>query len=156
MALPFPTFVSSPDRPSPARLADQIVGHYIWLARWSDEIGKDSDLDLKKLAQLAFQHCRNFAALVPVTISPGLLVAMRRRFEQEGIEWTGPDMATELLALRDQSAALFAFVRDNAPQARNFASRTYNAQGAEIERPTKVQKIAAVSAEVAKLRSLFG
>lgn len=158
MAAPFPDFVTRPGEQSPQQRARQIVGHYVWLARWSEEIGNDSDLDLKKLAQLAFAHCRDFAQLTPDPVPADLQLALDRQMAEQGIDWSGRDMAAELSALRVASEALFIWVRDNFPAARTFASRTYDATGQEIETAIKVSKTGqnrTAADEVAKIRALF-
>lgn len=142
-------------------VADEIVAHYAWIARWSDEIGKDTDLDLKKLAQLAFVHCRLFReriqAFLPIATDSPLIPALRRAFDSMGVEWpTRAAMIADLSAIYQECANLWLYVRDNVPAARSFATRTYDASGAEIEQPAKIAKDPAITTEVAKIRALFG
>jgi hypothetical protein len=146
-------------RVSLGQIAQNIVAHYKWLYRWSDEIGKDADLDLKKLAQLAFQHCRLFRELVtpflPLASNIPFVRALVSEFAWHGMEWaTLAEMRSDLAAIYQECGALFVYVRDNVPEARSFATRTYDANGQEIEQATKVAK-GAVAVEVAKLRALF-
>ena len=154
MTVPFPHAILVPLNPS--KLASHIFGHYVWLARWSDEIGTDTDLDLKKLAQLAFVHCREFSAIVPDTPSPEVLRAIDTKMRLEGIVWPPASMASDLAALKAGTSALFIFVRDNVPAARNFSTRAYSATGDETDESIKVPKTQAIANEVAKLRILFG
>jgi len=145
---------------SNSQKAKNIYAHYAWLARWSNEIGADPDLDLKKLAQLAFIHCRNFAALTDAA-TPELLRAVRQRFSEEGLEWAVlAAMSMDLTAIRNESLALFAFVRDNVPEARSAANVAVkfapdSDTGTGEETAVKLPKPHPAVAEVAKLRALF-
>lgn len=145
-------------RISLGQIAQNIVANYKWLYRWSNEIGADLDLDLKKLAQLAFQHCRLTRDLIQpfVPLAAPLLDALESEFARHGMKWpTRPAMVQDLQAIYQECGALFTYVRDNVPEARSFATRTYDANGQEIEQATKVSKAHPVVTEVAKLRALF-
>lgn len=138
-----------------SQLAKQVYGHYVWLARWSDEIGKDPDVDLKKLGQLALVHCRDFGPLTAV-VDADLARAIQQRFGQEGIIWpTIPAMVNDLSAIRAEALALRDYVIASVPEAKILSSRTYDANGFETEVPNTVSKPHPAVAEVAKLRALF-
>ena len=139
-----------------SRRAQEIYDHYKWLARWSDEIGKDAALDLKKLAQLGLIHCRRFAEF---TANPDLAlsIAVARRFAADGIEWaTRAAMLADLAAIRTEAAALHTFVRDQVPEAREPSKIGYsdtNDSGTEVI--LTIPKPHPAVTEVAKLRALF-
>lgn len=159
MAAPFP-YDAVAGRASLGQIAAQIVANYKWLARWSQEIGTDTNMDLKKLAQLAFSHCRLFRDLIqpfiPVSAGDPIIAALQSEFAWHGLVWpTRAEMVTDVGLLYQRCGALFDYVRDNVPAARSFAVRTYDANGNEIEQPTVIAKDAAVATEVGRLRALF-
>jgi len=139
-----------------SRRANEIYGHYVWLARWSDEIGKDAALDLKKLAQLALIHCRRFAEFT-ATPSSELTTAVERRFAADGLVWaTRAAMLSDLAAIRTEATALHAFVRDQVLEAREASKIIYSDttdSGTEVI--LTVPKPHPAVTEVAKLRALF-
>lgn len=160
MPAPYPVEAVAKGQPNSQKAA-QIYAHYCWLARWSDEIDrKDADLDLKKLAQLAFIHCRLFAAQVDA-MTPELARAVRQKFGDEGMVWaTLADMNADLAAIRNAALLLHAFVRDQVPEARQpanvpvqYAPDSDTGTGAEVV--TKLPKPHPAVVEVAKLRALF-
>lgn len=159
MPAPYPYDAVS-GRRSLRAIAGEIVANYCWLARWSDEIGNDADMDMKKLAQLAFQHCRLFRQelqpFLPFTAGSPLLPALEHAFARIGMSWpTRMDMRADLAAIFAECGNLYPFVRDNVPAARTLSSRVYDANGVETEDPVKIPKDPVIAAEVAKLRALF-
>lgn len=152
-------------RVSLGQTAQNIVAHYKWLYRWSNEIGGDVPLNLKKLAQLAFQHARLFRELVtpflPLANNQPFVRALISEFAWSGMEWaTLAEMRTDLAAIYQKCGDLFTHVRDNVPEARSFAQRTYDVNGQEIETVTEISKNAtpAVAQAVTltgELRALF-
>ncbi len=155
MTAPFP-YNARVGRIALSTTANQIHAHYVWLARWSDEIGTDADIDLKKLAQLGFIHCRLFAQLT-ATPSPELRAAVERKFSQEGLEWsTRAAMMSDLNALRTQAGLLHAYVRDNVPEAREAVRITYDENtNSGTEAVNTLGKPHPAATEVASLRALF-
>lgn len=156
MAAPYPPEAQL-GAPQFNRVADQIYGHFVWMARWSDEINDDADLDMKKLMQLAFTHCRLYAYHTAV-LSDDLLVALETRFRLSGVEWPNrAAMQADLVAMRQQAEQVHALAQTVAAEPQEFAKRTLKSDGTEIETPIKVSKVenAEVVAEVAKLRALF-
>lgn len=147
------------------QIAQNIVANYKWLYRWSNEIGIDPTLNLKKLAQLAFQHCRLFRDLttpfLPLATNQDFVRALVSEFAWSGMEWaTLADMRTDLGAIYQKCGELFTHVRDNVPEARSFAQRTYDATGSEIETAIEIAKNANANAAQAvtltgELRALF-
>ena len=159
MPAPFP-YDAAAKRLSLEQISRELLGHYTWIARWSDEIGTDTDLDLKKLAQLSFVHCRRFDAILalfdPIDATSPIMRAFEAQAAGRGLGWLDRvAMEADIALIRTEAAALFAFVRDSVPEARSFATRTYDAQGKEIEQATKITKTAAIADEVTKLRVLF-
>lgn len=138
MAIPFPPGAVAGAQ-SPGQKARQLLGDFVWLARWSDEIGSDADLNFKKLAQLAFFHCRAWADAV---VDQDTI----RAFEvfaqiEQGIEWKDrATMVSELQALKSDATAVFEHVRDNVPEARTFARRKLDLDGKEIEEALTASK----------------
>lgn len=137
--------------------AAQLYAHMVWLQRWSDEIAKDARIDVKKLAQLAFIHCRLFVN-IHSNSSPALIVAFEARCRSEGVLWSSrQEMVDALNALDTDARNLFAFVRDNVPEAREGAKIVYNeTNDGGIEQSIEINKPHAVEAEVAKVRAHFG
>lgn len=157
MTAPFPHFVTAQE-PSPGQTANVLFGHYVWIARWSDEISNDAQLDLKKLAQLAFIHCRVFAETVPTApISDELIAAVVQKFASEGLEWVDlPTLKADFVAIKNASQTFYEWVRDNAPEAQNFAERTFNPNtNNEVEVAKVIAKPNAVQTRVAVIRALF-
>lgn len=155
MAIPFPPGGIS-GASSPGQVARELLSHFVWMARWSDEIGSDAQLDLKKLAQLAFVHCRAWDA---ATVNADVIKAFQVFAQiEQGIEW--PDratMTTELSGLRSAATALFEHVRDNVPEARSFATRVLDETGRETDTPNVVDKSTQTTAVnlAAALRALY-
>jgi len=155
MAAPFPAEAVVKGQPN-SQKANQIYAHYCWLARWSQEIGADPDLDLKKLAQLGLIHCRLFAAQTD-TMTTEFVRAVRQKFGNEGLGWaTIADMSADLAAIRTEALALFTFVRDQVPEARQAARVVYAPDSdSGTEDVVKLPKPHPAVPEVAKLRALF-
>lgn len=164
MAAPFP-HDARVGTISLGQIAQNIVANYKWLARWSDEIGIDAQLDLKKLAQLAFQHARLFRELVtpflPLANNPAFVRALVSEFAWSGMEWaTLAEMRVDLAAIYQKCGELFPHVRDTVPEARSFAQRTYDTTGREIEIVVVIAKdanaaVARAVALTSELRALF-
>jgi hypothetical protein len=155
MPAPYPYDAVS-SRRSAATIAAEIFGHYVWLARWSDEIGDDPDLDLKKLAQLGFIHCRLFAQAT-AEMPAAVIAAVEARFAAGGITWAVRlAMLDDFAALAARASTLHAYVRDQVPEARAAATLVYSETGdSGREQVTKLAKPHPAAAEVAKLRALF-
>lgn len=156
MTAPFP-YDAVAGRGSLANQAAAIYGHYAWLARWSEEIAADPDIDLKKVAQLCLIHCRMFRQLVNSFGVKGV-DAIENVFRQRGISWaTKAAMTADLTAVRDEAQLLFVWVRDNMPEARDAVKVVYDETNtAGVEQVNTVAKPHAVEVEIAKLRALFG
>ena len=147
---------------APAQRMEKLIADLKWLARWSDEIGADPDLDMKKLAQLAFQHCRMVREaldpLAPLDATSPLMRALHARCLSHAILWpTVAAMTADLTAIHAKAGELFALVRDTMPEARQLSMRVYDAAGGETEQPFKRAKadFSAAVAKVAELRALF-
>lgn len=161
MTAPYP-HEGQAGRHQPERMARQLFEDYVWLARWSNEIGNDAALDLKKLVQLAIVHCQSFRAVIdnytPIASSPEFVQAVEDRFSAGGSTW--PDVATmraDLTALYQECGALFVFVRDNVPELANgYATLTWDAINGFVEVPITAPKPHIAVPEVAKVRVLFG
>lgn len=135
-------------------------GHYEWLYRWSDEMNTDAQLDLKKLAQFIYRHCLGFqaayAALNDANAGPVMAAAVRTEFADQGIAW--PDDATmkaDLTTINNACNTMYTWVENNFPQAKSFATRTFDAQGNEIEVPNVVTKPAGLQTRINQFRALF-
>ena len=162
MTVPFPMDARAKEI-APAQKIEKFIADLKWLARWSDEIGADPDLDVKKLAQLAFQHCRMVRdaldPFMPLDPANPMMRALHARCLSHAIVWPGvPAMVADLTAVHAKVSELFALVRDTMPEARTLSARTYDAAGNETEQPVKLVKanFPAVVTKVAELRALFG
>lgn len=156
MAAPIPGYMDTVVQ-APTLRAKNIVLNYGWMYRLSVEIGAETDLNLKKLAQLGFQHCRMFVTL---TTSPSaeLIAAAEKAFAAEGVEWaTRAAMAADITALRTGATNLRNFVNTNVATGGvlTFSSRAFSVNGDETETPILVTKTQAIGDAVAALRALF-
>lgn len=157
MTAPFPIHVIN-QTAELTQIAENIFRDYTWIARWSDEIGTDAHVDLKKLALLALKHAVSFAQ---ATDNPpaGIVAAVEKRFEAEGLTWpTRNDMTTDLTAIRDECILLTAYVDTNVPEALEYEMRTLVKAGSVwnfVDVPQTMAKPHAVVAEVAKVRALY-
>lgn len=150
MPAPFPyEFVSG--RRNIDSQAAQIFGHYGWMARWSDEIVADADLDLKKLFQLR-EHCRMYReALAPFLplekLDAPIAVALLDYFSSKGVKFADEAaMATILTERHDAAGVLQGVIDVTFPAPRAFSQRAFDANGAEIEIVTKADKAQAQAA----------
>lgn len=155
MVGPFP-YEAVTGRISLAQRASEIYGHYTWLARWSDEIGKDPDVDLKKAAQLAFIHCRLFVELVDAWGTKAA-VSIMERFAASGIVWaTEAAMSADLTPIRNEALSLHNFAIANKATMQEASKIIYSEKDSSgIEQVNKLAKPSIVADEVAKLRALF-
>lgn len=160
MPAPFPHEARSKTSP-PGKIADEIYSHYAWLARWSDEIVSDSEIDLKKLAQLALgpqSHCAHFARLTE-NMTPELSTAIEARWYRDGRSWASRKAQNaDLAGIRKAALALNEYVTAHMPEARVLSERVWQVEdGAppEIERTRKATKPNDVMAYVEALRSEF-
>lgn len=153
MAAPFP-YEAVSGRVNIDAQAANVYGQYGWMARWSDEIVADPDLDLKKLFQLR-EHCRMFrAALDPFMplekLDAPIAVALMDFFSSKGIKFADEAAMATTLTERHASAATLQLAIDNTfPAPRTFARRAFDSNGAEIEiveKADKGQQAAAVQA----------
>jgi hypothetical protein len=160
MPAPFPHEARSKTSP-PGKVADEIYAHYAWLARWSDEIVRDDEIDLKKLAQLALgpgSHCAHFARLTE-DMTPEIVVAVEGRFYRDGREWQSREAeVSDLMGIRAAALALNEYVTKQVPEARVLSERVWTIdpnEPPEIERTKKMAKPHPVIAFVEKLRAEF-
>lgn len=157
MAAPVPGYMDTIVQ-APTLRAKNIVLNYGWMYRLSTEIGAETELNLKKLAQLAFQHCRMFVVLT-TNPSAELIAAGEKAFAAEGVEWpTRAAMGADINALRNGATTLRDFVNTNVATGGVlvFASRAFDVNGGDIETPILVTKTQAIANAVAALRALYG
>lgn len=156
MVAPFPAFATAGGT-APTNIAQEIFGHYVWMARWSEEIVNDVDLDMKKIAQLAFVHCRLFDALISPPVPDDVATAVVSRFAADGLEWpTLADLKADMAALKSEAATLFNWVSANVSGTIDIATLQISNTGARTETPIIMSpKPAAVQTRVQALRSLF-
>ena len=155
MAAPFPTWATAGGT-APTSLANELFGHYVWIARWSDEIVNDVDLDNKKFGQLVYVHCREFDNLVTVPISDDYLSAVVTRFAADGLEWsTRAQLKSDFQDIKQQCASLYNWSVTNVGDL-EYASNSIDTLGVMVETPTlTTPKPAAVQTRVQALRDLF-
>ena len=155
MVAPFPDFATAGGI-APTGIANEIFGHYTWIARWSQEITTDTDLDAKKYGQLTYIHCQEFDRLVPATISDELASAIISRFALDGLEWaTIADMRTDLGAIKAECASLYGWERNRSGPTMDYATLSVDENSQFIETPITSTKPAAVNTRVQDLRNLF-
>jgi hypothetical protein len=150
MALPFPK-ESQAGATSASAVAQAIYAHLAWIARWSDELASEPDVDLKKLAQLGFgpnSHCAQFLAL---TASPtaDVVAAVVDRFAREGLTITGGQV-TEVRAAAQALVDAATVVPELAVETRVFLQ-----SGGERADPIKAAKPHPTDSFVAALRAAF-
>lgn len=158
MAAPFP-YEARSGRANIDNLALQLYGNYVWLARWSDEMNTDARLDLKKLAQFAFVHCTRFRSVYEKLAEVGVASvkdAVRSVFALKNCTW--PDdaaMIADLTAIYNACGTAKTWVDANIPEAKTFASRTFDADGQETEIANVIDKPQALATRVGAFRALF-
>ena len=147
MPAPFPYEFVSGRRNLDSQCA-QIFADYGWMARLSDEIVADAELDLKKLFQL-HGHCRSYrVALDPFLPiekqEEPIAVALMDFFSAKGIKWADEaTMVADLVERHDAAGTLFDVIEAAFPAPRVFAERAFDAEGSEIEIVPKVDKATA-------------
>ena len=155
MVAPFPDFATGGGT-APTQTANSLFNHYIWIARWSQEITTDTDLDAKKYGQLVYVHCREFDALVPATIIDELAAAIISRFALDGLEWaTIADMRADFAAIKAECASLYGWESNRSGPAMDYATLSVDTNGQFVEMPMISNKPAAVNNRVQDLRNLF-
>lgn len=156
MVAPYP-YDSVAGRVALSQRAKEIESNYGWIARLTEEITVEPTINLVKLSQLAFTHCRGFRDLWDA-YGGNAREAIQQRFAGNSTTWaTRAAMVADLQAIRDQGRLLFIFVRDNVPEARRPSElvKDPNADGGTDEAKT-LSKPHPVEAEIALLRALFG
>lgn len=159
MSAPFPyNAVSGVANDLAESEAENLVAQYIWLARWSDEMNKDVDLDYKKLAQFAF-HCRKFRfwydalqARIPLPLD-----AIEGAFLRRKMRWlTRLLMQQDLQDIYNAAGTIYDWIVANMQEARNYTTAQFDANFEnQTDVPVKVAKPAAVATRVQQFRQLF-
>ena len=156
MVAPFPDFATAGGT-APTVIANNLFGHYTWMARWSEEITTDVDVDNKKFAQLVFVHCREFDNLVVLPVDDAVATAVISRFAADGLEWPTPnDMKNDFQALKAEAATLYAWTLSNVGTSIDYATLSVDSGGVFLEVPTiTTPKPPALQTRVQALRNLF-
>lgn len=159
MPAPFP-YEAVSGRSNIDQYAVQLYGNFMWLARWSNEINADADLDLKKIAQFAFKHClgyrKAYEALTAVEASAVAKHAVRSVFAMKAVVWpTDAEMLADLAAIYNACGTIYNWIDANLPAAKSFSTRTFDATGKETEVPLTIAKPGAVQTRIAAFRALF-
>lgn len=156
MAAPFPNEATQGEV-AYGQISNQVYASYVWIARLSDEIENiDADVNLLKVAQLAFTQAKLFADLTN-DASSDFKASVRLRFEASGLEWaTQNDMVTDLVAIRSEVLALRTWVDTNLAAAKTPSVPTYSTATAyPVDVVDTLAKPQDVVTEVAKVRDLF-
>lgn len=136
-----------------------IYQNYVWVARFTDEIVNDVELDLKKAGQLAHINGPAFIALTTVPAGPdraALRDAFLRRLEQEGLAWA--NIGTEFNPFVTQLQTLIDWIVANVPEAAagQPMSELIVSNGNLTDQPRTIPKPAGLQTEAQALRNLFG
>ena len=160
MPAPFPYNATAGVTNEPAEgEAENLVGHYTWLARWSDEMNADTDLNRKKFAQFIF-HCfrfRTFFDQLSLRDSQIRNAALQGAFGKRRMAWGNQaQMLSDLQAIYDAAGAFYDFAVANMQQARQFTTAEFDSF---FQSQTDVAiietKTAALSTRISNFRNLF-
>jgi hypothetical protein len=148
MPITFPPEAAGQTRVS--QRADQIYINLIWIARLSNELVNDPNVDMKKLGQLAYTAQSHGGRFLALTANGGadLMAAVLTRFQAENIV---VDQA-RLLAIRAQVQALVDAV--GVPPEWPAATRIWTPAG-EIERSIVEPKPHSIEPFVQAVRNEF-
>jgi len=156
MAIPFP-YEAELNVADVTRAAEQFYFQFLYIAKYSDEINTEAEVNLLKLNKLAFDHCRKYS-ITAAAVNVKFVPAIKERFAAHGVSW--PDNATmiaDLQTLRTAADAFFVFCRDVLPASIRDSAvyRSNPATGATSEVALFEAKPHAVDAQIATLRALF-
>lgn len=159
MAAPFPYESTAGAVTDPAESeALNLYRQYVWLARWSDEMNTDTDLDLKKLAQFTF-HCRKYRQWFDALQARGAAArpVIEGVFAFKKATWASrAAMLSDLQAIYDGAGTIYDWIVANMQEARSYTVATFDAAFAEqTDVPVKIAKPAGVAARVGVFRALF-
>lgn len=160
MPAPFPYNAISGVANDPAESeAENLVAQYAWLARWSDEMNKDADLDYKKLAQFAF-HCRRFRQwydALQVRGAANIGDQIEGAFLRRKMRWLTPLlMRQDLQDIYTASGTIYDWIVVNMQEARSYTTAQFDANFEnQTDVPVKVAKPTAVATRVQQFRGLF-
>jgi len=160
MPAPFPYNAISGVANDPAESeAENLVAQYSWLARWSDEMNTDIDLDYKKLAQFAF-HCRKFKVWYDALQARGAANIgdqIEGAFLRRKMKWGNrAAMNSDLTAIYDAAGAIYVWIVANMQEARSYTTAQFDANFEnQTDVPVKVIKSAAVAIRIQQFRGLF-
>ena len=139
--------------------AENLVAQYTWLARWSNEMNADTELNRKKFAQFIF-HCFKYRfwfdqlALRDTQIRNA---ALQGAFGRRRMTWGNQaQMLTDLQAIYDAAGVFYNFAVTNMQQARQFTTAEFdinfqNQTDVAITEP----KSAAIATRISQFRGLF-
>ena len=160
MPAPFPynAIFGVPNDPAESE-AENLVGQYSWLARWSDEMNNDTDLDYKKLAQFAF-HCRKFKVWYDALQARGAANigdVIEGAFLRRKMKWGNrAAMNSDLTAIYDAAGVIYAWIVANMQEARSYTTAQFDANFEnQSDVPVRVSKPVAVATRVQQFRGLF-
>ena len=160
MPAPFPYNAVAGVANDPAESeAENLVAQYSWLARWSDEMNKDVDLDYKKLAQFAF-HCRQFRRWYDTLQARGAANIgdqIEGAFLRRKMKWGNrAAMNSDLTDIYTAAGTIYDWIVTNMQEARNYTTAQFDANFEnQTDVPVKVTKPAAVATRVQQFRGLF-
>ena len=166
MSAPFPYNAVAGVANDPAESeAENLLAQYSWLARWSDEMNKDVDLDYKKLAQFAF-HCYKFrvwydalqARITAGTHTPAQIGdCLEGVFRKRKMGWGNrAAMNSDLQDIYAAAGVVYDWIKTNMQEARNFTTAQFDANFInQTDVPVKVVKPAALATRIAQFRGLF-
>ena len=160
MPAPFPYNAIAGVANDPAESeAENLVTQYSWVARWSDEMDKDTDLDYKKLAQFAF-HCRKFRVwydALQVRGAANIGDAIEGTFLRRKMKWGNrAAMNSDLTAIYDAAGVIYAWIVANMQEARSYTTAQFDANFEnQTDVPVKIAKPVAVATRVSQFRALF-
>lgn len=130
---------------------------YEWLARWSDEMNKDVDLNYKKLMQFVF-HMRQYRRWYALLQAKGVaaLPVIRGMFFFKKCQWaTAADMTADLTAIYAECGLLFDWLKLNMPEARTYATLKMNDSDDLVDEPITAVKSVEFGTRIAAFRGLF-
>ena len=159
MPAPFPynAVAGIPNDPAESE-AENLVAQYSWLARWSDEMNTDTDLDYKKLAQFAF-HCRKFRRWYDALQARGntALDPIQGAFLKRKMSWGNrAAMNSDLTDIYTAAGTIYDWIVANMQEARSYGTVSFDANFEnQTDTPVRVVKPAAVSTRMQQFRGLF-
>lgn len=161
MTAPFPIEATAGTKVDPAEAeALNLYRHYAWMARLSDEMHIDAELDLKRTMQLVMhiREYRRWHDALSARSQAQTIGIVEGIFAQKKCRWASQaEMGEDLAALHAAAGTVADWIEANAPEYKEgYSVNKEVAPGVITDEPIKVPKPQALGMKIAELRAQFG